>query len=72
MTRRTFSGCNKYKVLQEAIEAVIIEEKDVREVDLVALLPGSSVVTDEEKGDDDNIQSTAIATRHTRQGGSVY
>ena len=72
MIRWTFSGCNKNQSLQEAIEAVIIEEEDVREVDLVALPPESRVVTDEDKGDDDNIQSTAIATRHTRQGGSVY
>ena len=60
MTRRTFSGCNKYQGLQEAIEAVIIEEEDVEEADLVALPPEPSVVTDEEEGDDDNIQSTAI------------
>ena len=59
MTRRTFSGCNKYQGLQEEIEAIIIEE-DVGEVDLVALPPEPSVVTDKEEGDDDNKQSTAI------------
>ena len=61
MIRRTFSGCKKNQSIQEAIEAVIIEEEDVAEVDLVALPPESSVVTDKEKGDDDNIQSTAIS-----------
>ena len=60
MTCRTFIGCNKYQSLQEAIEAVIIEEEDVGEVDLVGLPPEPSVVTDEKEGDDDNIQSTAI------------
>ena len=59
MTRRTFSGCNKYQGLQEAIEAVIIQEEDVGEVDLVALPPEPTVVTDKEENDD-NIQSTAI------------
>ena len=59
MTRRTFSGCNKYQGLQEAIKAVIIEEEDVGEVDLVALPPEPTVVTDKEE-DDDNIQSTAF------------
>ena len=60
MTCRTFIGCNKYQSLQEEIEAVIIEEEDVGEVDLVGLPPNPSVVTDEKEKDDDNIQSTAI------------
>lgn len=46
--------------LQEAIEAVMDEEGDVGEIDLVALPPEPGVVTDEEEGDDDNLQTNAF------------
>lgn len=60
MAKRTFSSHNDYLGLQEALDAVMLEEDDVTEIDLVALPPEPSVLTDEEEGDEDHIQSNAI------------
>lgn len=46
--------------LQEAIDAVMKEEDDVAEIDLVAIPPEPSVVTDEEEGEEDNLHSNTF------------
>lgn len=60
MARKVFSGHNDYQGLEEALQAIFNEESDIGEVDLVALPPKPSVVTDEEEGNDDNIRSNVI------------
>lgn len=59
MTRRVFSGGNEYHGLQEALEAVM-DEDDGAEIDLVVIPPEPSVLTDEEEGDEDNIESNTV------------
>lgn len=59
MAKRTFSSVNEYCGLEEALNAVMLEEDDAS-IDLVTLPPEPSVLTDEEEGDEDNIQSNTV------------
>ncbi|XP_060801114.1 piggyBac transposable element-derived protein 3-like [Amyelois transitella] len=57
MSKGKFSSSDNYQGLQEAIEAIMREDGSDVEVDLVALPPEPSVLTDEEEGDDDKIMT---------------
>ncbi|KAL4720264.1 hypothetical protein ACJJTC_003400 [Scirpophaga incertulas] len=59
MTRRVFNAGNEFHGLQEALEAVMNED-DGSELDLVVIPPEPSVLTDEEEGNEDNIESNTV------------
>lgn len=60
MAQRAFDHRNEYRGLQEAVEAILCEEDSDAEIELVTLPPDPSALTDEEEGDDDNIQGNNI------------
>ncbi|CAG5024896.1 unnamed protein product [Parnassius apollo] len=55
MSRKMFSGTNSFMGLEEAIAAVTADSDDDCEYDLAIISPDSSVVTDEEKGSDEDM-----------------
>lgn len=61
MAKRSFNVRNDYQELEEALENILAEDDDPDvSYDLVAIPPNPSVLTDEEEGDEDNIQQNIL------------
>lgn len=57
---RVFTSKNNYAKLEEAIEAVIADENDDVEYDVLLLPPELAVVSDEEEGNDDDLTCSTL------------
>ncbi|CAH2084691.1 unnamed protein product [Euphydryas editha] len=61
MTKRSFNVAHEYRGLGEAIESILNDEEDTDvSYDIVAIPPDPSVLTDNEEGDEDDVQQNTL------------
>ncbi|CAG5027118.1 unnamed protein product [Parnassius apollo] len=58
--RCVFSNQNNYSKLEEALESILAGEDQDVEYDVVLLPPDPATVSDEEKGNEDDIVSSTL------------